>query len=178
MQESAVYEERPFVCVGNPAFCFENALNESIEKLLIANEGLSPSSTPSASRNPSPAPMPLNAFAPPAPNASMPKADSLSGGDKLRDKKRGHANRRNRRRSQQLAKPGQLTPPEIRPSIARKYIQQAVGIPTPLEADKFPAASGAFVATRGLGRKKVYKLEELVGKDAKIPFKLVPWDGK
>ena len=108
----------------------------------------------------------------------MPKADLLPGGDKLRDKKRSHVNRRKKRRSQQLAKPGELTPPEIRPSIKKKYIQRAVGIPTPLEAEKLPAASGAFVANRGLGRKKVYKLEELVGKDAKAPFKLVPWDGK
>jgi hypothetical protein len=106
------------------------------------------------------------------------EAASLPGGDKRRAKKRGHENRKKKRQSQQLAKPGQPTPPEIRPSIRRKYIQQAVGIPTPLEAEKLPAASGAFVATKGLGRKKVYKLEELVGKDAKVPFKLVPWDGK
>lgn len=167
--------------MANPAFSFENVLNESIQKLSIADEGpfgLSPSSTPSTSRSPSPAPTPLNTFASPAPNVAMPEADLLPGGDKLRDKKRSHANRRKKRRSQQLAKPGELTPPEIRPSIKRKYIQQAIGIPTPLEAEKLPAASGAFVANRGLGRKKVYKLEELVGKDAKAPFKLVPWDGK
>jgi hypothetical protein len=96
----------------------------------------------------------------------------------LRNKKHGHGNRKKKRRSQQLVKPGEPTPPQIRPSIQKKYIQRAVGIRTALEADKLPAASTAFVANHGLSGKKTYRLEELVGKDAKVPFKLVPWDGK
>lgn len=169
--------------MGDLAFSFENALNESIQKLLIANGGsfgISPPSTPGTSRSPSPGLKAPNTFASPsacAPDAPIPEADSLPGGDKQRAKKCGHANRR-KKRSQQLAKPGQPTPPKIRPSIRRKYICEAVGIQTSLEASKLPAASRVFVASRGVGGRKVYKLEELVGKDAKVPFKLVPWDRK
>lgn len=96
----------------------------------------------------------------------------------MRDKKRSHANRRKKRRSQQLAKPGQSQATEVRPSIMRKYIQPAVGIPTQLSTETLPAASGAFVANRGGGGKKLYRLEDVVGEKAKVPLKLVKWDAK
>ncbi|KIM34754.1 hypothetical protein M413DRAFT_48431, partial [Hebeloma cylindrosporum] len=108
----------------------------------------------------------------PTPTPSLPE------GEKLRDKKQSHANRRKKRRSQQAAKPGQPALPQIRPSIQKKYMHKAMGIQTGLETEKLPAASTAYVANHGLSGKKVYRLEELVGKDAKAAFKLVQWDGK
>ena len=58
------------------------------------------------------------------------------------------------------------------------FLQKATNVQTILDTETLPAASTAFVANEGPSRKKVYKLEELIGKDAKVPFKLVPWDGK
>ena len=142
---------------------------------------LSPFSTPSTSRCPSPGlPVPAPSSAAPvasgAPNIANPVIDALPKSNGSCDKKRGHANRRKKRKSQ--PKPSRPIPLRIRPSIRKKHLQGATNVQTILDTETLPAASTAFVANEGPSGKKVYKLEELIGNDAKVPFKLVPWDGK
>lgn len=99
-------------------------------------------------------------------------------GNKSYDKKRGHSNQKKKRKSQQASKPGQLPLPAIRPSTQAKYLYAAASVGTTLRTETLSAASTGFVANGGPSGKKIYKVEELIGENAKIKFKLVKWDGK
>jgi hypothetical protein len=108
-------------------------------------------------------------------NAADPIDKTLLQMSKPHDKRRGHANRKKKRTSQQTSKPGQL--PRIRPSIQAKYLHGAPAIQTNLKTETLPVASTAFVANEGSSGKRIYTAEELIGKNAKTPFKLVRWNG-
>jgi hypothetical protein len=97
-----------------------------------------------------------------APNITNPVIDALPKSNGSYDKKRGEANRRQKRKCQ--LKPSQPIPLQIRPSIRQKHLQRATNVQTILDTEMLPAASTAFVANERPSGKKVYKLEELIGR--------------
>jgi len=164
-------------------------IHASIKTNLDANKGpfdaggvfsISPLSSLNSSRSPSPEAIPLAipcAMTPSVSNVPEPMEKTPLHGNKSYDKKRGHSNRKKKRKSQQASKPGQLPLPTIQPSTQAKYLYAAALVGTILRTETLPAASTGFVANGGSSGKKSYKVEELIGENAKIKFKLVKWDG-
>jgi len=58
-----------------------------------------------------------------------------------------------------------------------QYLHGAVNVGTSLSTETLPIVSTAVVGKVGQPGKKAYKLEELMGKGMKAPFKLIEWDG-
>lgn len=147
---------------------------------------LSPLSSPGSSRSPSPEPVVQNpSYVTTLPSASTnplpvnhPVSHEKYDTDKAHNRKRGHTNRKKKRTARKMLKPGQLPGAQARASFKMKYVDVALSIHTSLKTEDLPAAANGFVANEGASGKRVYKVEELIGKGAKVPFKLVKWNGR
>jgi hypothetical protein len=108
-----------------------------------------------------------------------PMADaSISAKDRRRAriKSQGHTNRRQQRQRVQDQSFSHHTP---RSSTYNKYIATATPIVTPMSTASAPVANSAFVGLDDRMRsKRVYKLEEVVGKESLYNFTLQTWDGR
>jgi hypothetical protein len=184
------------VCVDDPAFDFEEALRKRIWEYFSEQEGHfspgglfsgSPLSTPEPSRSPSPELADGTLSFEKQASCSSLDLEALStangspackaGGSKTRNKQRAHEKRKKKRRSRKLSKPGQLPNPQIQPSFTAKHLDSALNVQTDLTTETLSATSTAFVAKKGPSGKRVYTVEGLIGKGAKVPFKLIEWDG-
>jgi len=61
-------------------------------------------------------------------------------------------------------KPGQLPAGQVRPSFRMKHVDAALNVETDLKTETLPVISAAFVAKKGPSGKRVYKVEELIGR--------------
>lgn len=116
-------------------------------------------------------PLPFSLSSPPStPSGSCPPNGPTTSGS-------GTA--RNRRRARQREQARRIAPYgayEVRATTVNKYVRPAIAVETDLDTPRLPHTINAYTGGRDTGRpRRVYELDELVGENSKLGFKLVEW---
>jgi hypothetical protein len=163
------------VTPNNPHFNFEALLLQAIERegaIISEDEDTSDDDFEGEAGEETAHPPPTD----PPPTANLPSTLSAADRRRVRKKSQGHKNRCNQH---QKVHEESFSHHQLRPQIQKKYISTAIPTLTPMTAATSKVASTAYVALDDRKHsQEVYTLNDVVGADARLPFKLHTWDGR
>jgi hypothetical protein len=180
---------------ANPTFDFKTLMDVAFaaeaDELPIPDDGMaSPLASPFSSLPSSPIPTPPRGLSPPPPSVTnLPThiptmsqavptnsvADDISKAS-FRKKKRSRKNQTKRRQAK-VHEMGYTPPRESVKRALDKHVTPSNPVKTNLSIKKTDMASTGYVGLMEQKSKKDYILEELVGGNSKLGFRLIKWDG-